>query len=587
VDQPGCYRYYPFFRDLLRAQLAYESPELMTDLQRRTGAWFVEHGLLEAGVRHLVRGQLWEEAASVVIDELAVDRLLLSGGRDPLVGLLRHLPARPAGPAHAVVAAALALGNGSVADCERDLEHVSDLADSGAGEDARLRSCRAVVDAVRGRAAGAPDEAVELAARAQEHLEAPGGATPADHPELLAIPRNCLAIGQIRSGRLREAARTLIHSAGAAPQGSALAAEALGFLALVDAMDGRLSRATQNATRSLAIGHGRAVAGFKSSTVAEIALALVALEKYDVDTATQHLASARAAAGPTQDPVVIAFAAIAAAGIDRASGRYGRASITLDVAASNLPGADRWLAGRIRLEAARLHIARGAVQQALDELSTLDGEDRDAMLIAARAHLNRGDDATALRVLSHLHGREAPLQARVTALLLEVAPRARQEAVASVHDPLEQAVRLAAPERLRRPFREAPAEVQQALRRDAELASSSRWLGIGPPPADHVAASERSRRAVTAVAALPAARGHTTPMGRSAGPGTPVVVESLTVKEREVLAHLAEMLSTQEIATAMFVSVNTVRTHVRNILRKLGVTRRNAAVRRGRELGIL
>jgi LuxR family transcriptional regulator, maltose regulon positive regulatory protein len=37
----------------------------------------------------------------------------------------------------------------------------------------------------------------------------------------------------------------------------------------------------------------------------------------------------------------------------------------------------------------------------------------------------------------------------------------------------------------------------------------------------------------------------------------------------------------------MFVSVNTVRTHVRSILRKLGVSRRNQAVRRARELEIL
>jgi LuxR family maltose regulon positive regulatory protein len=37
----------------------------------------------------------------------------------------------------------------------------------------------------------------------------------------------------------------------------------------------------------------------------------------------------------------------------------------------------------------------------------------------------------------------------------------------------------------------------------------------------------------------------------------------------------------------MFVSVNTVRTHVRNILRKLDASRRNEAVRRARELGII
>ena len=65
------------------------------------------------------------------------------------------------------------------------------------------------------------------------------------------------------------------------------------------------------------------------------------------------------------------------------------------------------------------------------------------------------------------------------------------------------------------------------------------------------------------------------------------VLEALTEKEREVLGHLAAMLSTDEIAAAMFVSVNTVRTHVRNILRKLDASRRNEAVRRARALGLI
>jgi LuxR family maltose regulon positive regulatory protein len=69
--------------------------------------------------------------------------------------------------------------------------------------------------------------------------------------------------------------------------------------------------------------------------------------------------------------------------------------------------------------------------------------------------------------------------------------------------------------------------------------------------------------------------------------GLRIVIEPLTEKEREVLGHLAELLSTEEIAAAMFVSVNTVRTHVRSILRKLSASRRNEAVRRAREVGIL
>ena len=66
-----------------------------------------------------------------------------------------------------------------------------------------------------------------------------------------------------------------------------------------------------------------------------------------------------------------------------------------------------------------------------------------------------------------------------------------------------------------------------------------------------------------------------------------VLIESLTPKEQEVLEHLAELLSTSEIAKSMCVSVNTVRTHVRTMLRKLGASRRNEAVRRAWDLGLL
>jgi DNA-binding CsgD family transcriptional regulator len=72
-------------------------------------------------------------------------------------------------------------------------------------------------------------------------------------------------------------------------------------------------------------------------------------------------------------------------------------------------------------------------------------------------------------------------------------------------------------------------------------------------------------------------------------PGHPVepLVEPLTTKETEVLARLSDFLSTEQIAESMYVSVNTVRTHIRSILRKLGVSRRNEAVRRAWDLALL
>lgn len=61
----------------------------------------------------------------------------------------------------------------------------------------------------------------------------------------------------------------------------------------------------------------------------------------------------------------------------------------------------------------------------------------------------------------------------------------------------------------------------------------------------------------------------------------------LSDRENEVLRQVAQMLSTREIAAELYLSTNTVKTHLKSIYRKLCVTRRSEAVRRARELGIL
>ena len=62
---------------------------------------------------------------------------------------------------------------------------------------------------------------------------------------------------------------------------------------------------------------------------------------------------------------------------------------------------------------------------------------------------------------------------------------------------------------------------------------------------------------------------------------------ALSRRERDVLEHLARTMTTEEIADAMYLSVNTVKTHLKSVYRKLEVTRRSAAVRRARELALL
>ncbi len=63
--------------------------------------------------------------------------------------------------------------------------------------------------------------------------------------------------------------------------------------------------------------------------------------------------------------------------------------------------------------------------------------------------------------------------------------------------------------------------------------------------------------------------------------------EPLTERELTILRYLQSILSNVEIASELSLSVNTVKTHVRNIYRKLDATRRREAVRRARDLHLL
>jgi LuxR family transcriptional regulator, maltose regulon positive regulatory protein len=78
------------------------------------------------------------------------------------------------------------------------------------------------------------------------------------------------------------------------------------------------------------------------------------------------------------------------------------------------------------------------------------------------------------------------------------------------------------------------------------------------------------------------------PIAGSTSDQVPIlVVEPLSDREREVLLHVSGMLSTAEVASEMYISINTVKTHLRNIYRKLAAEHRGEAVRRARQLQLI
>ncbi|GIV63953.1 MAG: LuxR family transcriptional regulator [Bellilinea sp.] len=75
--------------------------------------------------------------------------------------------------------------------------------------------------------------------------------------------------------------------------------------------------------------------------------------------------------------------------------------------------------------------------------------------------------------------------------------------------------------------------------------------------------------------------------GRSAPLDQSILIEPLTEREVEVLRWLAQGLSNAEIAEKLYLSVGTVKTHVKHIYGKLGVDDRVKAAGKARELGLL
>jgi len=61
----------------------------------------------------------------------------------------------------------------------------------------------------------------------------------------------------------------------------------------------------------------------------------------------------------------------------------------------------------------------------------------------------------------------------------------------------------------------------------------------------------------------------------------------ISKREWEVLELMSQGLSNQEIAERLFVSVNTVKTHLSNLFQKLDVKRRTQATEKGKRLGLL
>ena len=565
-EDEEAFRYHPLVRDLLTAQLRREFPARWRRLNRKAARWMARDGRTAEAVRHFAAAGDWDEAAAVLVRQRGVARLLAGGPSDALAVALADMPAGLPGPDAAVAAAALAVVRADLDSCDKHLTRAGEVVYGSAADTAlELELATALTALARAAAAGGVGgalaaEAAELAigrVGARRPIDAVTGA-------LVAYGRGCV---QLASGDLALARESLSAAAREAEDaGSAvLTGRCRARLALAEALSGRLEAAKESAAAVETLGtdgpSGDQPGSAPPFPAAAAALAWVASERGELAGALAEVRRIGAGGRRNDDVVVAAVVALVRCRLLRARGDLPGARAALDGLTLSVDALPVWLEQRVAAADAGVLLAQDRAEAAAERVQRGSADDgADCLLALGWAKLPLGAAAESTRFARQVMQRPGTtVDLQVGAHLLAAAAALAMGHAEQAGAALDEAARLAAPARVRRPFDEAPPRLRAVLEHRRQ----------------HPAATPG-------------------PRGVPAAPGVPtahreddVIVQPLTDREREVLRYLDALLPTEEIAARMFVSVNTVKTHVRAILRKLSAERRNDAVRRARERGLV
>jgi LuxR family maltose regulon positive regulatory protein len=560
------YRYHPLLREMLLSQLRIEDPVSLRAAHRAAARWFAQDGEALRALEHAAAAEDWVLLAEIFVESAAAQ--LAGPHRESVAETLRRVPYATIG-----VDARLHLCAGALAYVDERFDaarqHVvtaRDLLDP--AEQPAAAVLLELLDASIARATG---DVRGLATAAGAALATADGAP---YPFLALDTYRGLAQAHRAAGLAwcsvgqepATASFPLAPPPGRdwrAPQLFVLGARAAASILAV--AEGRLDEGDAVAREVVAEAEPRGWDGYAHVRPAHAARAWVLYLRASDDALDRELAHALAAdAGgrePASEAAVRLLQALAAA--DR--GHAGAARHAL-VAADRALGpvatppvlADLW----VRATAA-VRLLDDGTQPALPVRVRREGLGTAAVVAVcgARELLATGRTGAALRAVAGLVDAgegEVDDVVRVEAALVEASALARA-GTRRVEVPLARALDVAAVERVARPFltvvvRELrPALVRAVAARGDALAQQL--------------------------------RAHLDPADRAPEPAP--LVDPLTERELAILAVLPSMASNVEIAEDFFVSVNTVKAHLKSVYRKLGVSSRRDAVRRGRELGVV
>ncbi|MEY9776350.1 LuxR C-terminal-related transcriptional regulator [Arthrobacter sp. MW3 TE3886] len=587
-DRREWYRYHHLFADVLRARLLNEEPELMPGLHQRASAWYERKDLMEEAVRHALEAQDFSRAARLV--ELAVPIIRRNRQEAVLFGWLKALPAEAVrySPVLSVFYGFMLMVSGDLHGVEprlQDAERALAAVPSGTAPP------WAVTDELQTLPATI---AVYRASLAQARGDATGTSEHARHALALAGPRDHLARGTAAgflglaawaNGELTSALQTFTQAvASLHASGNLLDALSstvvLADMWLVAGRPGKARRLYQDALQ-LAEAQGGPVA--RATAELHVGLGGLDREAGDLGAATRHLTTASEffERAPMTESRYRWFVARALAA--RAEGR-------LDEAISLLGQAEQLYRPGFFPEVQPIGAMRARIWVVQGKISEAAGwaQDRGVCVTDDVSYLSEFDHLTLVRLLIAQHrenpdGDSAGHADRLLGRLLESAEtggRAGSMVEIRMLQALSQAVqghRAQARGLLGRAFAEAPEPGGYA---GLFLAEGAPVMELLRDAADHGIAADHPRRLLTLAAsptAQPPVQGYRLISSAE---------EKLSGRELQVLRLLDSELSGPEIAQALFISPNTLRTHTKHIFAKLAVTTRRAAVRQARDRGL-
>jgi LuxR family maltose regulon positive regulatory protein len=556
----GWYRWHQMFRRALHCVVRRESPGGLLELHRRAAAWLEVNGQLDDAVHQAVHAGDWQHACSMVVDGFAIGEVLELCASSSLGGLFARMPQQTvltgSDPGPAIVAAAAALAQGDTETCVVALRHAEGLLDRLPDDQAiAARWCASFV---------AGDQSLDEGRFSG--IQALGAAVPArsldDRPELLALLASKQGVEALRKGDLEESELSFTTALAAAQRagGDFQRRSCLGYLALVEALMGRFLRAAELAGRAAQLPEVSTLPPGRRVVVAHLVSAWVDLERGELKAARAQLERVGPALQARPDTLLSLVHCMISSRLEIAED-LPELALELIASMSAEAGQIPWLERRMMLLLSEAQTARGSAVEALAAAERSGGTQTPGSALAlAKARMCGGEHEAATSALQRALAESGPPDVQIDAWLFDACLSYRREDLSRGRRSLDRALRLAKHEQIMLSFMMSRAWLGPVLRRDSELLQP--YLRLLEPMR---LAAGPDRAAVDA---------------QSVG-------EQLSSRELDVLRLLALLMTTEEIASDLCLSVNTIKTHLRSIYRKLGVTRRGQAVRRAWTLGLL